>query len=417
MSKALIPLPSAHAEWREKLFTLSDKVEMTPEEFEIYWPLVDSVYSRRQKYTTTNGLKTISRWECRLKMSRKSSTKQDKPGVKRRATSAHVPGLCQVEIRVVYCHTEPNYIIVERKNAASHSHTIDESFKRKLPSIVRDAIQREADKLNAPAQIFRALKGGTGSAAVEGPTTLEIAGGGSHIINAQRRPRIRQSDNNGPPNGALIEENRPLRTEFPRHNTSAMPDNGHSIPTFTAPSPTAFESPVSAALMSALSLSQHPEGGYFRGTNENSHPSRESFAGNDATRAAFTSIYHLLTPHSPVGHWHRNKTLTVHSLHRGRGRYLLIHEDGSIETFIVGRNVERGERLQWIVGGGVWKCSFLMEEESGENGGGLLITEVVVPGFEFRDHEFLRKDTLEALVGPYRARKLESFLRREGERN
>ncbi|KAL7268417.1 hypothetical protein RUND412_008960 [Rhizina undulata] len=189
------------------------------------------------------------------------------------------------------------------------------------------------------------------------------------------------------------------------------------IPTITAPAPTASESRASEALISALSLSPHPEGGYFSRTHENPlripNPFQDTSAEDDLTRPASTSIYYLLTPHSPVGHWHRNKALTYHSLHKGRGRYVLIHENGSIETFVVGGDVEKGEKVQWIVGGGVWKCSFLLEGEDGTVGGGLLITEVVVPGFEYRDHEFLGKDTLEALVGPDQASKLEPFLRKE----
>jgi predicted cupin superfamily sugar epimerase len=53
----------------------------------------------------------------------------------------------------------------------------------------------------------------------------------------------------------------------------------------------------------------------------------------------------------------------VHTLHKGPGRYVLIHtgeegEEKRIETFTVGQNVTKGETLQWIVKGGRFK-SFL----------------------------------------------------------
>ena len=56
-----------------------------------------------------------------------------------------------------------------------------------------------------------------------------------------------------------------------------------------------------------------------------------------------------------------------------------------METFIVGQNVEKGEKLQWIVDGGKYKSSFLLPLEGDDpaNNEGLLISETVVPGFEY----------------------------------
>ena len=48
-----------------------------------------------------------------------------------------------------------------------------------------------------------------------------------------------------------------------------------------------------------------------------------------------------------------------------------------IETFIVGQNIDKGERLQWIIEGDTYKASFLLPDEEGANeSGGLLISEV-----------------------------------------
>lgn len=71
----------------------------------------------------------------------------------------------------------------------------------------------------------------------------------------------------------------------------------------------------------------------------------------------------------------------MHTLISGRGRYVLIHADEEsegegkkrIETFVVGKDVERGERSVWVVEGGKYKASFLLDGEDGE---GLLISEV-----------------------------------------
>ncbi|KAI8220857.1 hypothetical protein K4K54_008242 [Colletotrichum sp. SAR 10_86] len=99
----------------------------------------------------------------------------------------------------------------------------------------------------------------------------------------------------------------------------------------------------------------------------------------------------------------------MHSLHSGRGRYVLIHADGIIESFVVGKNIAAGERLQWVVGRGDYKASFILPDGDGEKEAseGLLITEVAVPGFEFCDHDFLTKDKLLSLVGEEKAMQLE----------
>lgn len=135
---------------------------------------------------------------------------------------------------------------------------------------------------------------------------------------------------------------------------------------------------------------------------------------DDTTRNASTSIHYLVTPASPVGAFHRNRGRTIHTLHRGRGRYVIIHADevmpaydthhritekARVETFVVGQDTEKGERLQWIVEGGKYKASYLLPDvEGGEESEGLLISETVVPGFEFSDHDFMRVERLEALV-------------------
>ena len=176
-----------------------------------------------------------------------------------------------------------------------------------------------------------------------------------------------------------------------------------------------------------LHLKLHPEGGYFAETDrdprrvpnpffiptsdDNSDPDRS----RSRSRNASTTIFYLLTIDSPKGVFHRNKARTVHMLHQGRGRYVIIHPWGGdeeeesegekkggeggekglerrkarIETFVVGQNIDKGERLQWIVEGGKWKASFLLPDdpdgegkelfESESKSDGLLISEVSQP--------------------------------------
>lgn len=108
----------------------------------------------------------------------------------------------------------------------------------------------------------------------------------------------------------------------------------------------------------------------------------------------------------------------MHTLHRGRGRYVIIHadegeegEEKRVESFLVGGDVERGERLQWIVEGGKFKASYLLPDvEGGGESEGLLISETVVPGFEYVDHDFLGPEGLLELVGKKKAEELNWLL-------
>jgi len=150
------------------------------------------------------------------------------------------------------------------------------------------------------------------------------------------------------------------------------------------------ESPIVQQLIRKLGLQTHPEGGYFletdRDTGRVPNPFQKSGqkGGEDLTRSASTTIFYLITPGNPKGVFHVNKARTVHTLHRGRGRYVLIHVDekergknARIETFIVGQDVHVGERLQWIVEGGVYKASYLLPDTEGtRESEGLLISEV-----------------------------------------
>ena len=95
---------------------------------------------------------------------------------------------------------------------------------------------------------------------------------------------------------------------------------------------------------------------------------------------------------------------------------MLIHadeegEEKRVEVFTVGHDVAKGEKLQWIVEGGKFKASFLLPDvEDGEESGGLLISETVVPGFEFVDHDFLSAQGLEKLIGKKGRESLEWLL-------
>ncbi|KAE8358029.1 RmlC-like cupin domain-containing protein [Aspergillus caelatus] len=198
------------------------------------------------------------------------------------------------------------------------------------------------------------------------------------------------------------------------------------------------ESPTIQKTIQALQLQPHPEGGYYSETDR--HPLRIPNPYRDdtdnsktvmepdaekATRSASTTIYYFITPRSPMGYFHRNRSRTVHTLHRGRGRYVIIHADQAkenggkapIESFVVGHRIEKGERLQWVVEGGKYKSSYLLPDSDGDlpddnKSEGLLISETVVPGFEFYDHDFLPAEKMEQLLTPEQVEELKWMARK-----
>ncbi|XP_014554694.1 hypothetical protein COCVIDRAFT_104214 [Bipolaris victoriae FI3] len=195
------------------------------------------------------------------------------------------------------------------------------------------------------------------------------------------------------------------------------------------------ESATTKSLISCLALQTHIEGGYFAELDRNPllipNPFLESNAneqgeansertaekpssGDNAVRNASTSIYYLLSRGQPMGRFHRNKARTIHTLISGRGRYVLIHADEPgtpkrVESFVVGMDFAAGEKSVWVVEGGKYKASFLLEGAEGER---LLVSETVIPGFEYSDHDFLTLEAFRKIVSPEQAEELEWLVRK-----
>lgn len=169
-----------------------------------------------------------------------------------------------------------------------------------------------------------------------------------------------------------------------------------SIQPFYHPSPTSpkpipeSKSPSIQTILQTLHLQPHPEGGYYAETDRHplAIPNPHNTDQND-TRSLSSSIYYHLNPDSPTCVFHLNRSRTIHALHRGRARYVIIHADSAtdngtapVTSFVVGPDLDKGEKMQWVVEGGKYKACYLLPDDSSESGdggsGGLLITEVSV---------------------------------------
>jgi predicted cupin superfamily sugar epimerase len=129
------------------------------------------------------------------------------------------------------------------------------------------------------------------------------------------------------------------------------------------------------AIVNALSLVPHPEGGYYRETFRDDR----RFDG----RAASTAIYYLLAQ-GQRSHWHRIDASEIWHWYCGAPLNLWLKSDERVETQRLGCNILEGERPQAIVPAGVWQSAESL-------GAWTLVGCTVAPGFEFSGFELARE--------------------------
>jgi predicted cupin superfamily sugar epimerase len=137
----------------------------------------------------------------------------------------------------------------------------------------------------------------------------------------------------------------------------------------------------SAALISQLQLSPHPEGGHYRET----YRASQQVKTPRGTRAASTAILFLLAA-GERSRWHRIHSDEAWHFHSGGS--LLIHQlspDGQTQTTRLGMGLTAGERPQHVVPAGDW---FAAEPAAGSPWS--LVGCTVAPGFDFADFELAR---------------------------
>jgi predicted cupin superfamily sugar epimerase len=131
-----------------------------------------------------------------------------------------------------------------------------------------------------------------------------------------------------------------------------------------------------AAIVAALGMKPHPEGGWYVETF------RDAPAGG---RGHSTAIYFLLE-RGQVSAWHRVKDAAeVWHFHAGAPLALSIHEEGGPVTLhTLGPDLTAGERPQAVVPANWWQMATSL-------GDWTLVGCTVAPGFEFAGFEMAPK--------------------------
>lgn len=147
-------------------------------------------------------------------------------------------------------------------------------------------------------------------------------------------------------------------------------------------------------IVEKLELQPHPEGGFFRETyRSNGNISSESLGSDyNGKRSYSTCIYFLLTSDN-FSAWHRIKQDEIWHFYDGSPIKLhMINENGDYSFQLIGRDFRKGELPQYIVSGGCWFATEVLEKDTFSLAGC-----TVSPGFDFEDFEMLSRQKLTEL--------------------
>jgi predicted cupin superfamily sugar epimerase len=123
------------------------------------------------------------------------------------------------------------------------------------------------------------------------------------------------------------------------------------------------------ALIAALDLSPHPEGGWYRETWR--------ATAENGGRSPGTAILFLLEE-GQRSHWHRVDATEIWFWHAGHPLRLSMAagDEGPVTDLRIGPDIAGGEQVQAIVPAGHWQAA-------DANKGWALVSCTVTPGFDF----------------------------------
>ena len=135
---------------------------MTTEEFDAYWPLVSTVYTKiGGALTQQNGDVVVQKYECRLRKSKKGGKgPPEKEGVKKKySATVRQPGLCQVRMKITRTVAAPVTVTIQRLDGEEHQHDLERSREIAPSSLAIQLAAAEAAKGYGAAQVLNVMKG------------------------------------------------------------------------------------------------------------------------------------------------------------------------------------------------------------------------------------------------------------------
>jgi predicted cupin superfamily sugar epimerase len=148
------------------------------------------------------------------------------------------------------------------------------------------------------------------------------------------------------------------------------------------------------AIIAALDLQPHPEGGYYREIYRS--PLMLDGLPHGERRHAATGIYFLL-PTGAFSAWHRVRSDEIWHHYQGDPVRLHLIVDGVYTSHLLGQDILAGQRPQVVVPAHAWQAA----EPEGD--AYALCGCNVAPGFDFADFEMPPADELAALLPEHEA--------------
>jgi predicted cupin superfamily sugar epimerase len=146
-----------------------------------------------------------------------------------------------------------------------------------------------------------------------------------------------------------------------------------------------------AKIISDLQLKPHPEGGYFRETYRSAGKIKSEDLDSRFTglRNYSTCIYFLLTYESFSAFHNIFQDEIWHFYDGSPVKLSMISRNGVYSDIIIGRDMKKGERFQFVVPGGTRVAAEVIKKNEFS-----LVGCTVSPGFEFADFELQKRDRL-----------------------
>ena len=154
--------PRSIHEMRQRLFQVSNKIELQPHEFDLYWPYVDNVWVRQHRAgMDRSGRLTTDYYACRLQRptyTPKEASKSRPEGKPSRKKQIREGGTCQMRIKTVRFSGGYNAVTIQPVgDQIQHSHDLDHMDRIKRTTVLMEIARSEVMKGYMPASVFSVM--------------------------------------------------------------------------------------------------------------------------------------------------------------------------------------------------------------------------------------------------------------------